>query len=78
MARLIAKRLQIIGSIMRILPLEEKFMIRDRFMQKWMPVLEEGKIAPVLDRVFDIRDAEAAHKHMQQSKHIGKILLRVT
>lgn len=77
MAKVIAKRLQIMGSIMRILPIEEKFAIRDRFMKNWMPALEAGTIAPVIDRVFDIRDANGAHRHLQESKHIGKVLLKV-
>jgi NADPH:quinone reductase-like Zn-dependent oxidoreductase len=38
-------------------------------------VIETGKIKPVVDKVFPLADAQAAHARMAHSAHIGKLLL---
>jgi NADPH2:quinone reductase len=40
-------------------------------------LLEKGSIKPIIDQVFDLEDAVGAHRLMESSQHIGKILLRV-
>ena len=40
------------------------------------PLLEDGTIKPIVDKVFAMQDAGAAHAHMESSAHIGKIILR--
>jgi len=44
--------------------------------QLW-PLLSDGRIRPVIDSVFPLEDAAAAHRRMESSAHRGKILLRV-
>ena len=41
------------------------------------PLLEEGKVAPVIDSVFPLASAADAHRRMESSEHIGKIVLEV-
>jgi NADPH:quinone reductase-like Zn-dependent oxidoreductase len=41
------------------------------------PLLEAGKVAPVMDSEFPLADAAAAHARMESSGHIGKIVLKV-
>jgi NADPH:quinone reductase-like Zn-dependent oxidoreductase len=41
------------------------------------PLIESGKIKPVIDRAFPLADAQAAHARMAKGEHIGKILLTV-
>jgi NADPH2:quinone reductase len=40
-------------------------------------LLEAGRVAPVIHKVFDLKDAAAAHALMESSQHIGKIMLTV-
>ena len=41
------------------------------------PLLEAGRVAPVMDSEFPLDEAAAAHRRMESSSHIGKIVLRV-
>ena len=40
-------------------------------------LFREGKLKPVVDRVFDLRDGPEAHRYLEASKHFGKVVLRV-
>jgi NADPH:quinone reductase-like Zn-dependent oxidoreductase len=39
-------------------------------------MLNAGRLAPVMDQVFDLSDARSAHERMEQGAHMGKIVLR--
>ena len=41
------------------------------------PLIEAGRIKPVVDRTFPLAEAQAAHARMAESAHIGKILLTI-
>lgn len=71
------KRLTLTGSTLRARPVEEKARIAAALKAKVWPLLEEGKIAPVIDRIFRLSEAAEAHRRMERSEHIGKILLEV-
>ena len=71
------KRLTITGSTMRPRTAEDKAAIAAALKHKVWPLLANGKVTPVIDRVFDLEDAAAAHAMMEASTHIGKIMLRV-
>ena len=45
---------------------------------KVWPLIEAGKVRPVIDRTFPLAEAAAAHRLMEASTHIGKILLRTS
>jgi NADPH:quinone reductase-like Zn-dependent oxidoreductase len=74
---LMGRRLQLIGSVLRSRSLEEKVEIKERFMARFWPLLEDGTIQPVIDSVYPIEQANEAHQRMAESKNIGKIILRV-
>jgi putative PIG3 family NAD(P)H quinone oxidoreductase len=73
----LGKSLRIIGSRLRARPLTQKILFtrefRDRFWQK----LEEGKLKPVIDKVFPIEKAQAAHAYVRGNRNIGKVILEV-
>jgi NADPH:quinone reductase-like Zn-dependent oxidoreductase len=46
-------------------------------MARFWPLLVEGKIAPVIDTVLPIDEAEQAHERMRENKNTGKIVLSV-
>jgi len=72
-----AKRLQIKGSVMRPLSIEEKRQITRRFQERWLPVLVEGKIKPIIDSVFPMSRVADAHQAMEDNRNFGKILLDI-
>jgi putative PIG3 family NAD(P)H quinone oxidoreductase len=74
---ILRKRLQIFGSVMRPLPLEEKIRITQRFMDTWLPLLREGKIKPIIDTVMPLSQAGEAHEYMEANRNFGKIILKV-
>ena len=74
---LMGKRLRLIGSVLRSRALAEKLEIKERFMANFWPLLEEGKIQPVIDSVYPITQANEAQQRMADNLNIGKIVLTV-
>jgi NADPH:quinone reductase-like Zn-dependent oxidoreductase len=77
LGRLLARRLKVIGSTLRSRPPEEKRHIVKAFLGHFGVPLREGKLRPIVDSIFPLKEAEAAHARMASSKHFGKIVLRV-
>lgn len=75
LGRLMVKRQRIIGSVLRPRPVAEKSSIVTRFAGRVMPLFAQGLIAPVIDRVFPLAEAAAAHRRMEAGEHFGKIVL---
>jgi NADPH2:quinone reductase len=71
------KRLTVTGSTMRPRTAAEKGEIADALEQKVWPLLAQGELAPVIHATFPLAEAAAAHRLMESSTHIGKIILRV-
>jgi len=74
-APLLMKRLSLLATTLRARTNEEKGAIRDAVRREVWPLLEAGKIKPVVDTTFPLAEAGAAHARMAKSEHIGKILL---
>ena len=72
------KRLTITGSTMRPRDAADKAALAAALKRTVWPLLERGKVVPVIDTVFALEQAPAAHALMEASTHIGKILLRVS
>lgn len=70
------RRLTISGSTLRPRPVPFKAAIARALLEKVWPLLEAGRIKPVIERVFDAREAAAAHALMESGQHVGKIVLR--
>ncbi len=77
MRRLMQKRLTHTGSTLRPRPVAEKAAIARGLLAKVWPLIEAGKIKPVIDSTFPLADAPKAHARMESSAHIGKIVLVV-
>lgn len=76
-AEVMMRRLTITGSTLRPQSVAAKAAIaRDLEAQVW-PLLASGQIAPVIDSVFPLDQASAAHARLETSAHIGKIVLSV-
>jgi putative PIG3 family NAD(P)H quinone oxidoreductase len=71
------KRLTITGSTLRPRSVMEKAAIAGALRAKVWPLLEDGRVRPIIHAVFSLADAVKAHRLMESSGHIGKIVLRV-
>lgn len=69
------RRLTITGSTLRPRPVAFKSAITAALREKVWPLIEAGRIRPVVDRVFPAAQAAAAHALMESGQHIGKIVL---
>jgi tumor protein p53-inducible protein 3 len=72
---LLGKRLRIIGSTLRTRPLAEKIEITRQFERRFWPALLSGELQPVIDTVFPIERAQAAHEYIRQNRNTGKVIL---
>jgi len=69
------KQLVLTGSTLRSRPVSEKAEIARSLLDKVWPLLDNGVIAPVIHRTFPLHRANEAHRLMESSEHIGKIVL---
>ena len=71
------RRLTITGSTLRPRPVADKGVITAALLEHVWPLLESGAVAPVVHATFPLAEAAAAHRVMESSAHIGKLLLVV-
>ncbi|MDS4039685.1 MAG: NAD(P)H-quinone oxidoreductase [Candidatus Competibacter sp.] len=77
LAPVMMKRLTITGSTLRARPVEHKAPIAAALLRTVWPLLASGAIRPMIDRVFPLNEAAAAHVLMESNRHVGKLLLQV-
>jgi putative PIG3 family NAD(P)H quinone oxidoreductase len=70
-----AKRLTITGTGLRARPHEQKAAIVAAVRKELWPAIEDGRVTPVIDQVLPMSEAAEAHRLLEASGHIGKILL---
>jgi len=78
LAPVLQRRLTLTGSTLRARSIVEKGAIADALRQQVWPLLESRLVAPVVFRTFPMRDAAAAHRLMESSAHIGKLVLTLS
>ena len=76
-ASIMVRRLTITGSTLRPQSDLAKAGIAEALRKKIWPLLENGRVRPVLDTTFPLESAAEAHRYMESSEHIGKIALAV-
>lgn len=74
---LLTKRAAISATSLRARPLAEKTAIVAAVREHVWPLLAAGQVRPVVDREFPMSDAAAAHRLVEASGHVGKVLLVV-
>lgn len=77
LGKLMAKRAQVRGTTLRARPVDEKAVICARVADEVWPLVSDGRIRTVIDRVIPMSDAAEAHRVMAASEHVGKVLLAV-
>jgi putative PIG3 family NAD(P)H quinone oxidoreductase len=76
-AKLMVKRLHHTGSTLRPRSNTDKAAMVAAIEARVMPLLREGRIKPLMDSTFPLEKAADAHRRMETSEHIGKIVLQV-
>jgi putative PIG3 family NAD(P)H quinone oxidoreductase len=76
-AALLQKRAAVHATSLRARPAAEKAAIVQAVLAGVWPAIESGDVQPVIDRVLSLDDVADAHRLMESSEHVGKILLRV-
>ncbi|MEH7383407.1 NAD(P)H-quinone oxidoreductase [Bacillus sp. JJ1533] len=74
---LMRKRVSLIGSTLRSRTLEDKIRLTDAFRNFAENRFGNGRLLPVIDRMFNWEQANEAHLYMEQNKNIGKIILKI-
>lgn len=69
------KRLTLTGSTLRARDGAEKARLTDEIRTRLLPAIENGSIRPVIDCTFPLEKAAEAHRRMEASEHVGKIVL---
>jgi len=77
LGRLMSQRAQVRGTTLRARPTAEKAAICARVAADVWPMVADGRIRTVIDRVVPMSDAAEAHRVMAASEHVGKVLLAV-
>ena len=72
---LLQKRAAVLATSLRLRPDEEKATIVASVREHVLPLVESGALKLVVDRTFDIRDIADAHRLLESSDHIGKVIL---
>ncbi|MEN3274287.1 MAG: NADPH:quinone reductase [Massilia sp.] len=77
LGQVLRRRLTISGSTLRPRPVAFKAAIAQNLRERVWPLIEQGRIKPVIHKVFPLEEAAAAHALMESSTHVGKIVLQV-
>ncbi len=77
MAVVMSRRYTLSGSTLRPRSAEFKALLAQEIGQNVWPLAEKGELRPVMDRIFPLAEAAAAHARMEAGEHVGKIVLEV-
>jgi tumor protein p53-inducible protein 3 len=75
--KIIGKRLSVSGSTLRARSLEYQIRLTQELAHFALPLFEEGKLKPVVDKVFNWKDVAKAHTYMEENRNSGKIILKI-
>lgn len=78
LGQILRKRLTLIGTVLRSRPDSEKSDLTARMCRNVLPLFTDGALAPVVDRVFPMHDAPAAHRFVESNGNFGSVVLRWT
>jgi len=74
---LMRRRLTMTGSTLRPRDVRFKTMVADEIAKTVWPYVEGNRLKPVIDQVFPLAEASAAHARMESGEHVGKIVLKI-
>ncbi|HAS43944.1 MAG TPA: NADPH:quinone oxidoreductase [Microscillaceae bacterium] len=78
LGKMLRKRLKVMGSTLRARSRDYQIRLNQDLKAFAIPLIEQGKIKPVIDSVFDWAQVAEAHEYMEANKNTGKIILKVS
>src|SRR5262249_4205161 len=76
-AKVMSKRLRIMGTSLRTRSDEEKATATRLFAEQVVPLLASGAVRPVIDRVYKLEEVRAAHERIESNESFGKVVLTI-
>ena len=76
-AAVMVNRLTITGSTLRPQSIDSKGRMARGLKEKAWPLLEAGKVKPIIFKTFPMREAAAAHAELERADHVGKVMLKL-
>ena len=73
--RVLSRRVSIIGTVLRARSTDEKAAATEAFSRDLVGLIDEGRIRPVVDRVFPLTAIADAHRHMESNESFGKVVV---
>ena len=73
--QVMAKRLRIIGTVLRSRPTAEKAEATRKFVEEVVPLLAGGKLKPNIDKIFKAEEIRAAHEYLESNASFGKVVI---
>jgi len=77
LAQIMMGRLTVTGSTLRPQSDTAKAAIAAGLAEKVWPLIAAGQVGPILDTTYPLAEAAEAHRHLESSRHIGKIVLTI-
>lgn len=74
---LLGKRATLIGTGLRVRPIEQKIALVQRFNREMLPLFDSGELRPIIDSRFSLDQIQDAHRYMASNANTGKILIDV-
>lgn len=74
---LLAKRLQVIGTALRSQKPQDKIELTQEFSAFALERLKDGRLKPIIDSVWNWKEVQKAHDHMESNRNTGKIILKI-
>jgi NADPH:quinone reductase-like Zn-dependent oxidoreductase len=74
---ILRRRLRVLGTVLRARSAAEKLTLTAEVRDRLLPLFEQGRLRPVVDRTFPLEEAEMAHRSMDADENLGKIVLEV-
>jgi NADPH:quinone reductase-like Zn-dependent oxidoreductase len=75
LATILRQRVLLRGTVLRSRPLEQKLEAMQTFARHVVPLLANGALKPIVDRVLPLADAAAAHGYVEANQSFGKVIL---
>ena len=78
MQKVLSKRLRLQGTTLRSRSIEQKMILTQKFAKQILPLFADGRLKPLIDCSFQLKEVVEAHFYIENNTHFGKIVLTIT
>lgn len=75
--KVLLKRLRLQGTTLRSRSIEQKMTLTQKFAKQILPLFVDGRLKPLIDRSFELKDVIEAHRYMENNSNFGKVVLAI-